>query len=66
MLEGWKKIIFYPCPDVFSPKTIMCTKELKNDRWIDIVNKEFQLFLEGGLPTLGFIFSVISASILKI
>ena len=41
--------------------------KMKRDiKGVHIVSSEFCPFLEGGLATLGFIFSVISSSILKI
>ena len=43
------------------------TEKMKRDiKGVHIVSSEFCQFLEGGLATLSFIFSVISYSILKI
>ena len=46
LLEGWRKIILYPCPETRNVLNIC-----KDDQWINII-------FRGGLPTLGFIVSV--------
>ena len=46
--------------------SLLVMKMQRDIKGVHIVSSEFRPFLEGGLATLGFIFSVISSSILKI
>ena len=61
-----KEDIFVSLSWCVYPKDPNVLKSCKDDQWIHIGNREFNLPLEGGLPTLGIIFSVISSLILKI
>merc|ERR1711994_731905 len=66
--QGYKTTFTLPSTNVWNKFCFHC-KSLQVKRIIKgvyNVSSEFCRFLEGGLATLGFIFSVISSSILKI
>ena len=64
-VQNYLYFTFYQCVEqgLISLQVMKMQRIIK---WVHNVSREFCRFLEGGLATLGFIFSVISSSILKI